>query len=49
MHPRISLILALDTESKIYYALTQANTDADVMTLFLVSLKRQLDVENPMW
>ena len=35
--PRISLILALDTEGKLWCALTQANTDTDVMTLFLMS------------
>ena len=33
--PRISLLLALDTEGRIWTSLTQANTDADVMTLFL--------------
>ena len=49
VNPRISLILALDTEGKMHYALTQANTDADVMTLFLRHLIRQLDVEHPGW
>ena len=38
VHPRISLILALDTNGKMYFALTQANTDADIMTLFLRNL-----------
>ena len=38
VHPRISLILALDTDGKMYFALTQANTDADIMTLFLRNL-----------
>ena len=33
--PRISLLLALDTEGRIWTSLTQANIDADVMTLFL--------------
>ena len=33
--PRISLLVALDTRGHIWCALTQANTDADVMTMFL--------------
>ena len=47
VQPRISLIVALDTEGKMWCALTQANTDADVMTLFLRYLERQLDLETP--
>ena len=47
--PRISLLAALDTEGRIWCALTQANTDADVMTLFLRHLVRQLDRESPGW
>ena len=38
--PRISLLAALDTEGRIWCSLTQANTDADVMTLFLRYLIR---------
>ena len=49
VQPRISLIAALDTEGRIYCALTQANTDADVMTTFLRYLVRQLDRETPGW
>ena len=47
--PRISLLVALDTDGRIWCALTQANTDADVMTLFLRYLGRQLDLETPGW
>ena len=47
--PRISLILALDTEGRIWFALTQANTDTDIMTTFLRHLVRQLDREDPGW
>ena len=32
---RIALIAALDTEGCIYYSLTQANTDQNVMMVFL--------------
>ena len=47
--PRISLKAALDTEGRVWCALTQANTDSDVMTLFLRYLTRQLDLETPGW
>ena len=49
VQPRISLLAALDTEGKMWCALTQANTDADVMTTFLRYLVRQLDRETPGW
>ena len=38
--PRISLIAAIDTEGRLWCALTQANTDAGVMTTFLRHLAR---------
>ena len=47
--PRISLLTAIDTEGRVWCALTQANTDADVMTLFIRYLMRQLDLETPGW
>jgi len=46
---RISLIAALDTEGCIYYALTQANTDQNVMMIFLIHLVNQLDEERSGW
>ena len=46
---RISLIAALDTEGNIYYSLTQANTDQDVMMVFLLHLVELLDLERPSW
>ena len=46
---RISMIAALDTEGCIYYSLTQANTDSDVMMIFLQHLVEQLDLERPSW
>ena len=49
VQPRISLIAALDTEGLVWCALTQANTDTDVMTLFLRYLVRRLDLESPGW
>ena len=47
--PRISLLLALDTDGRMWFALTQANTDSDVMTTFLRYLARQLDREDAGW
>ena len=46
---RISLIAALDTEGNIYYSLTQANTDQNVMMVFLIHLVEQLDLARPSW
>ena len=47
--PRISLIAAIDTDGRLWCALTQATTDSDVMTTFLRHLARQLDHETPGW
>ena len=33
--PRLSVIAALDTDGRIYFALNHSNTDSDVMLLFL--------------
>ena len=49
VQPRISLIVALDTDGMIWCALTQANTDSDVMTMFLRYLMRELDRGSPGW
>ena len=49
MTPRLTLIAALDTEGRIYFALTHANTDSDVLLVFLKHLMRQLDSEGPGW
>ena len=46
---RISMIAALDTEGCIYYSLTQANTDSDVMMIFLIHLVEQLNLDRPSW
>jgi len=46
---RIALIAALDTEGCIYYSLTQANTDQNVMMIYLQYLVEQLDLTRPSW
>ena len=49
MSPRITLIVALGSEGKIYASLLQANSDADTMRLFLTELIRTLDYEYKNW
>ena len=49
VHHRLSLIAALDTEGRVYYSLTQANTDQNVMLALLIGLMNLLDMENPEW
>ena len=46
MNPRISLIAAIDTDGKLYYALTQVNTNTDVMKLFMWHLVQRLEKED---
>ena len=47
--PRLALIGSIDTDGRIYFALSHANTDGDTMSLFIVHLVRQLDVDIPDW
>ena len=47
--PRLTLIAALDTEGRLYFTLTHANTDSDVLLTFMKHLMRQLDSEGPGW
>ena len=47
--PRITLILALDSEGKIYASLLQANSDSDTMIIFLTELIKTLDFEDKNW
>ena len=49
VQPRISMITAIDTQGSIWFALTQANTDSNVMITFLKSLSERLDNEHPGW
>ena len=47
--PRLSLISALDTSGRVWAALTQANTNGDIMVMFLRYLVRQLERDDPLW
>ncbi len=49
MTPRLSLIAALDTDGRVYFTLTHANTDSDVMLVFMRHLMMQLDREDSDW
>ena len=43
------MILAFDSLGEVYFALTQVNTDASVIKMFLNHLCSRLDVERPGW
>ena len=47
--PRISLIAALDTDGRVFFSMTQVNTDQKVMMVFLAYLIQKLDQETPGW
>ena len=47
--PRLSMIAALDTEGHVWFTLAHANTDHNMMALFLLSLTKALDNETPDW
>ena len=43
------MIAALDTNGRLYLSLTQVNTDANVMLMFLSRLASVLSAEDPNW
>lgn len=47
--PRVSMLAAIDTSGKAYFALTQVNTDSDVFMLFLKKLFDKLSAEDRGW
>jgi hypothetical protein len=47
--PRVSLIAGLSTNGQIYFSLTQANTDSNVMVMFLQKLSTLLASEDSDW
>ena len=49
VNPRLSFLAALDTDGRVFFSLTQCNTDSDVMILFISSLCRKLDMEILDW
>ena len=47
--PSLSLIVALDTDGRVFFSLSHASTDQDTFMLFLQHLIRQLDLDTPGW
>ena len=47
--PRLSMIAALDTDGRAWFALAHANSDSNMMALFLLELTKLLDAELPGW
>lgn len=43
------MIAALDTDGRVWFALSHANTDSDVMAAFLKHLSKTLDLEDIDW
>jgi hypothetical protein len=49
INPRLALITSLDTDGKVFFSLTHANTDTDIMIMFISTLCRKLDAEIVDW
>ena len=47
--PRLSMIAALDTEGRVWFSLSHANTDSNTMMVFLHQLTKAFDNETPDW
>ena len=47
--PRLSMIAALDTDGRVWFSLSHATTDSNMMGLFLHHLTTALDRETPGW
>ena len=49
VNPRLSVLAAIDTDGHVWFALTQTNTDSDVLLLFFQGLLQKLDHQSPDW
>ena len=47
--PRLSMIAAMDTDGKVWFSLSHATTDSDVIALFFNHLVSSLDRDQPGW
>ena len=47
VHPRLSLIAAIDTTGRVYMALTTGNTTSEVVCLFVSQLVEFLEEDDP--
>ena len=49
LSPKLTMIAAIETDGRVYAALSQAYTDSDTLFLFVYWLVKQLDAETPNW
>ena len=49
VNPRVSLIMAIDNHGKVYASLTNVNTDATIMSIYMKELVKTLDAEDVNW
>ena len=49
VNPRVSLIMAIDNHGAVYASLTNVNTDARILGLYIRELVKILDKENKDW
>ena len=47
--PRVSMIAAIDTDGQVWFTLSHANSDSNMVALFLWHLTQALDQETPGW
>ena len=47
--PNLAMITVLDTDGRVYFSLNHANTDSQVMILFIHRLVDVLNQETPDW
>ena len=47
--PRISLLVAISTDGHLWYTVSQAATDGNIVIIFIVKLMELLDQELPGW
>ena len=49
LHPRISVLAALSSTGEVHLALTQSNSNSNMMNIFFRQLVLKLDRERPQW
>ena len=49
MSMKVAIIAALDSDGRIYFALTHSITNSEVIGMFLGHLCRELDLNRPEW
>ena len=47
--PSLAMIAALDTDGRVWFSLSHANTDQDTFMVFMRYLVQRLDLETPGW